>query len=94
MVPSAKIIRLDIDSSKNKGAHYEILNKFENQEYNVLLGTQMIAKGLDFDKIEKDIRKEQIDKGIIPRSPKISQSELDKKIDRAYFDIENNEDDK
>jgi len=51
LVPSAKIIRLDIDSSKNKGAHYTILNKFEKQEYNVLLGTQMIAKGLDFENV-------------------------------------------
>ena len=51
MLPNSKIIRLDIDSSKRKGLHYKILNKFKKQEYNILLGTQMIAKGLDFDNV-------------------------------------------
>ena len=51
MLPLAKIARLDIDSSKNKGAHFKILKKFEKQEYNILLGTQMIAKGLDFENV-------------------------------------------
>ena len=50
------------------------------------------SKGLDFDKVEKDIRQEQIDKDILPRPPKISQSELDKKIDRANLDMENDND--
>ena len=50
-IPEAKIIRMDIDTSKYKGGHYQILNKFKNQDYNILLGTQMIAKGLDFENV-------------------------------------------
>ena len=51
ILPNSKIIRLDVDSSKRKDSHYKILNKFQNQEYNILLGTQMIAKGLDFNNV-------------------------------------------
>ena len=41
-------IRMDIDTTSNKGAHEKIINSFKNHEYNILIGTQMIAKGLDF----------------------------------------------
>ena len=44
----AKVIRMDVDSVRNKGGHQKILDAFESGEYNILLGTQMIAKGLDF----------------------------------------------
>lgn len=44
----AKTVRLDADSARIKGAHSRILNRFKNQDANVLIGTQMIAKGLDF----------------------------------------------
>lgn len=46
--PDARILRMDVDTTKRKGAHEKILNKFGNQEADILLGTQMIAKGLDF----------------------------------------------
>lgn len=46
--PEAKVIRMDVDSVRNKGGHEKILDAFERQEYNILLGTQMIAKGLDY----------------------------------------------
>jgi primosomal protein N' (replication factor Y) (superfamily II helicase) len=46
--PSAKVLRMDIDTVQSKGGHYEILEKFGNKEADILLGTQMIAKGLDF----------------------------------------------
>ena len=50
-IPEAKIIRMDMDTSKYKGGHFHILDKFKNQDFNILLGTQMIAKGLDFENV-------------------------------------------
>lgn len=44
----ARTVRLDADSARLKGAHSRILNRFKSQDANVLIGTQMIAKGLDF----------------------------------------------
>ena len=44
----AKIIRMDIDTTSKKGSHEKIINSFMNHEYDILIGTQMIAKGLDF----------------------------------------------
>ena len=48
LFPEARIIRMDADTTKNKGAHEDIINKFKDHEYDILLGTQMISKGLDF----------------------------------------------
>lgn len=45
---NARIIRMDFDTTSTKGAHEKIINSFRNHEYDILLGTQMIAKGLDF----------------------------------------------
>lgn len=44
----ARVVRMDIDTTSKKGAHEKILNDFDNHEYDILVGTQMIAKGLDF----------------------------------------------
>lgn len=46
--PNAKILRMDVDTTRKKGAHQRIINSFKNQEADILIGTQMIAKGLDF----------------------------------------------
>lgn len=46
--PTSNIIRMDVDTTRKKGAHERLLQKFGNQEADILLGTQMIAKGLDF----------------------------------------------
>ena len=48
---SARIIRMDIDTTSNKGSHEKITEAFRNEEYDILIGTQMIAKGLDFPKV-------------------------------------------
>lgn len=48
LIPDARIIRMDVDTTSRKGAHERLLNKFQSQEADILLGTQMIAKGLDF----------------------------------------------
>lgn len=45
---NAKIARMDNDTTQNKGAHHKILEDFRNGNSNILVGTQMIAKGHDF----------------------------------------------
>ena len=47
----AKVIRYDVDTTRQKNGHHQLLEKFKNKEANVLLGTQMIAKGLDFEDV-------------------------------------------
>jgi len=44
----ARVIRMDIDTTSTKGAHEKIITAFKNKEYDILIGTQMISKGLDF----------------------------------------------
>lgn len=44
----AKTIRMDVDTTKTKRAHQKIIDDFANRKYNILIGTQMISKGLDF----------------------------------------------
>ncbi len=46
--PEARILRMDMDTTKGKGGHQEILEAFANQEADILIGTQMIVKGHDF----------------------------------------------
>jgi primosomal protein N' (replication factor Y) (superfamily II helicase) len=46
--PDAKVIRMDVDTTTGKGSHAELLQRFRQQDAQILLGTQMIAKGLDF----------------------------------------------
>lgn len=48
LIKDAKIIRMDIDTTTTKNAHAKIINSFLEEKYNILIGTQMIAKGLDF----------------------------------------------
>ncbi|MBR4679600.1 MAG: primosomal protein N' [Fibrobacter sp.] len=47
-IPNAKVIRMDRDTTQNVGASEKILDAFRNREYNILIGTQMVAKGHDF----------------------------------------------
>lgn len=51
ILPEARVIRMDVDTTRRKGAHERLLKKFANQEADILLGTQMIAKGLDFENV-------------------------------------------
>ena len=48
---NAKVVRMDVDTTRTKQAHQKIINDFENLKYNILIGTQMIAKGLNFPKV-------------------------------------------
>ena len=50
-VVGAKVLRMDYDTTSRKGMHEKMINSFKNQEYNILLGTQMVAKGLDFSNV-------------------------------------------
>jgi primosomal protein N' (replication factor Y) len=49
--PGISIKRLDLDSTRSKHAYETILSDFENRKINVLIGTQMVSKGLDFDNV-------------------------------------------
>ena len=46
--PSLRVLRMDYDTTSQKGKHEEMIEEFQRGEYDVLLGTQMVAKGLDF----------------------------------------------
>ena len=49
--PDYKVLRMDKDTTSKKGSLEEILNKFKNKEADILIGTQMLSKGLDFDNV-------------------------------------------
>ncbi len=48
MFPEARILRMDADAVMHKNAHEKLLSSFARGEYDILVGTQMVAKGLDF----------------------------------------------
>ena len=47
LLPGARVLRWDVETTRQKGAHELILNHFANQQADILVGTQMLAKGLD-----------------------------------------------
>lgn len=49
--PGIKVARMDMDTTIKRGAHEEILDKFKNENINVLVGTQMISKGHDIENV-------------------------------------------
>jgi len=51
ILPEARVIRMDVDTTGRKGAHERLLTDFKDGKADILLGTQMIAKGLDFPNI-------------------------------------------
>lgn len=51
LFPSSRILRMDYDTTSRKGMHEEMIKAFKNHEYDILLGTQMVAKGLDFSNV-------------------------------------------
>lgn len=52
MLPSLKIKRMDLDTTRSKNAYQDIIDAFTNKEIDVLIGTQMVSKGLDFDHVK------------------------------------------
>ena len=51
LFPEAKIARMDLDTTRTKNAYERIIHDFSQGKTNVLIGTQMVTKGLDFDKV-------------------------------------------
>jgi primosomal protein N' (replication factor Y) len=51
LLPEARVIRMDVDTTTRKGSHEKLLTEFQEGKADILLGTQMIAKGLDFPNI-------------------------------------------
>lgn len=51
LFPNARVSRLDLDSARGKHAHENIIAAFENKEVDILVGTQMVSKGLDFENV-------------------------------------------
>ena len=48
LFPAVKVARMDLDTTRSRHAHARLLEAFSNHEYDVLVGTQMVSKGLDF----------------------------------------------
>lgn len=51
LFPEAKVGRLDLDTTRAKHGHSTVISAFENKEIDILVGTQMVTKGLDFDNV-------------------------------------------
>lgn len=51
LFPESRILRMDFDTTSRKGMHEKMITAFKNQEYDILLGTQIVSKGLDFDNV-------------------------------------------
>lgn len=50
--PERKVARMDLDTTRNKDAYQEIIESFSRQDTDILVGTQMVSKGLDFEKVD------------------------------------------
>lgn len=50
-IEGAKVLRMDFDTTSKKGAHEKMIEDFGNHKYDILLGTQIVAKGLDFENV-------------------------------------------
>ena len=51
LFPKARIARMDLDTTRTKHGHQQIIDRFENHKIDILVGTQMVTKGLDFDHV-------------------------------------------
>ena len=51
LFPEARVLRMDLDTTRSKHAHQEIINAFAKHECDILVGTQMVTKGLHFDDV-------------------------------------------
>ena len=52
ILPHVRVGRMDMDVARGKHAHKQLLNEFEEGKLDVLVGTQMVTKGLDFSKVQ------------------------------------------
>lgn len=51
LFPEAKVMRMDLDSTSQANSYINIINEFEERKIDILIGTQMVTKGLDFDNV-------------------------------------------
>ena len=51
LFPESRVLRMDLDTTRNKSAYQDIINAFANHECDILVGTQMVTKGLHFDDV-------------------------------------------
>ena len=51
LFPDARVLRMDLDTTRNKSAYQDIINAFSRHECDILVGTQMVTKGLHFDDV-------------------------------------------
>ena len=51
LYPKSRIVRMDLDTTRSKTAYHRIISEFERNEIQILVGTQMVTKGLDFDHV-------------------------------------------
>ncbi|WP_072715706.1 primosomal protein N' [Rhodothermus profundi] len=51
LFPEARVLRMDLDTTRGRRAHHHLLSRFARGEADILLGTQMVAKGLDFPRV-------------------------------------------
>ncbi len=51
LFPNTAVLRMDVDTTSRKGMHKKMIEDFRNQKYSILLGTQIVAKGLDFENV-------------------------------------------
>ncbi len=51
MFPTASVLRMDVDTTGKKQSHEKIIERFEKEKTDILIGTQMVAKGLDFENV-------------------------------------------
>jgi Primosomal protein N'' (replication factor Y) - superfamily II helicase len=51
ILPEARVARMDLDTAKSKKAFEKIIGDFESHQLDILIGTQMVSKGLDFDNV-------------------------------------------
>jgi primosomal protein N' (replication factor Y) len=52
LFPSARISRMDLDTTRTRKSYEKIIDDFENRKFDILIGTQMVSKGLDFDHVK------------------------------------------
>lgn len=51
LFPSSRVVRMDVDTTSKKGAYASLIKDFTEEKYDIMVGTQMISKGLDFPKV-------------------------------------------
>lgn len=51
LFPRSRVIRMDVDTTSKKGAYASLIREFTEEKYDIMVGTQMISKGLDFPKV-------------------------------------------